>query len=88
MTEKQEITLILFTQNYPLSTIAKKQCVSLSTIRKRIKSISKHYSKELNNAIALRNVYKRNRDALRSTWILTPANILKLEEVGSIKQVF
>ena len=88
MTEKKEITLILFAQNYPLTTIAKKQCVSLSTIRERIKSISKYYSKEFNNAIALRNVYRRNRDALRSTWILTPANILKLEEADDIKQVF
>jgi len=88
MTKKQEITLILFTQNYSLPTIAKKQCVSLSTIRERIKSISKHYSKEFSSATVLRNVYKRNRDVLRNIWVLTPSNILKLEEVGDIKQVF
>lgn len=88
MTNKQKKTLLLFAQNYSLSIIAKKQCVSLSTIRERIKSISKHHSKEFNNAIALRNIYKRNRDALQSTWTLTPSNILKLEEVGGIKQVF
>ncbi len=88
MTEKQEITLVLFAQNYSLPAIAKKRCVSLSTIRERIKSISKRHSKEFSNALGIREAHKRTRDALRNTWVLTPSNILKLEEVGSIKQVF
>jgi len=68
MTNKQIETLVLFAQNYPLSEIAKKQGVSLSTIRQRIKLLSKkgsHY-KEFSNALALREVYKRNKDAIRN----------------------
>jgi len=64
MTDKQITTLILFAQNYSLQTIAKKQRVSLATIRERIKSLSRNHAKEFNNAVALREVYKRNKRAL------------------------
>ena len=66
MTNKQTTTLILFAQNYSLAIIAKKQKVSLTTIRQRIKALSKHHSKEFNNALGIRESYKRTRDALRS----------------------
>ena len=65
LTNKQTTTLVLFAQNYSLPTIAKKQRVSLSTIRERIRSLSKHYPIEFGNALDLRNVYKRNRDLVR-----------------------
>jgi len=67
MTDKQKITLVWFAQNYSLQTIAKKQGVSLATIRERIKSLSKHYPIEFANTIDLRNTYKRNRDNLKNT---------------------
>ncbi len=66
MTDKQKTTLILFAQNYSLQIIAKKQGVSLATIRERIKSLSKNHSKEFNNALGIRELYKRTRDALRN----------------------
>ena len=65
MTEKQKTTLILFAQNYSLDVIAKKQEVSLATIRERIKSLSKNYPKEFNNAAGVRMAYKRNRIAIK-----------------------
>ncbi|KKN73097.1 hypothetical protein LCGC14_0404060 [marine sediment metagenome] len=67
MTDKQITTLLLFAQNYPLQTIAKKQKVSLTTIRQRIKSLLKNHPKEFCNATALRNTYKRNRESIRNT---------------------
>ena len=67
MTSKQIKTLVLFAQNYSLQTIAKKQRVSLATIRERVKSLSKNYSKEFNNALSLRNSYKKIRDGIRNT---------------------
>ncbi len=67
MTNKQKKTLVLFAQNYSLQVIAKKQRVSLATIRERIKSLSRNYSKEFGNALALRDTYKRNRDLIRDT---------------------
>jgi len=66
MTRKQKITLVWFAQNYSLQTIAKKQGVSLATIRERIKSLSKHYPIEFANTIDLRNTYKRNRNNLKN----------------------
>ncbi len=66
MTNKQIKTLLLFAQNYSLQTIAKKQKVSLATIRERIKSLSKNHSRQFNNSLALRETYKRNRDAIRN----------------------
>jgi predicted DNA-binding protein YlxM (UPF0122 family) len=67
MTDKQTTTLILFAQNYSLQVIAKKQSVSLATIRERIKSLSKNHCKEFDNTMALRNSYKRLRDGIRNT---------------------
>ena len=66
MTNKQTITLVLFAQNYSLRIIAKKQRVSLATIRERIKSLSKNHSKEFGNALGIRESYKRTRDGLRN----------------------
>ena len=70
MTKKQQTTLLLFAQNYSLQVIAKKGGVSLTTIRERIKSLSKNHSKEFGNALALRDSYKRTqwgiRDATRN----------------------
>jgi len=80
MTKKQEKTLILFAQNYSLQTIAKKQIVSLATIRERIKSLSKNHPREFDNALALRETYKRNKDAIK--------NAAVLPDSGEIKQIF
>lgn len=66
MTNKQKKTLVLFVQNYSLPVIAKKQKVSLTTIRQRIKALSKHHSKEFNNALGVRESYKRIRDGIRN----------------------
>ena len=66
MTEKQITTLVLFAQNYSLPIIAKKMRVSLTTIRQRIKALSKNHSREFNNAIGVRESYKRTRDSLRN----------------------
>ena len=84
MTDKQTQTLLLFAQNYSLQTIAKKQGISLATIRERIKSLSKNHSKEFGNAAGLRNVYKRNRDALKYTQYLTG----DLDRFETMKQLF
>ncbi len=67
MTEKQIKTLVLFAQNYSLPIIAKKQKVSLTTIRQRIKALSKNHSKEFNNALGIRESYKKVREGLRNT---------------------
>ncbi len=66
MTKKQTTTLLLFAQNFSLQVIAKKQRVSLTTIRERIKSLSKNHCRELGNAVALRESYKRTRNGIRS----------------------
>ena len=66
MTEKQIKTIILFAQNYSLQVIAKKQQVSLTTIRERIKSLSKNHYREFGNALALRESYKRIRNSMRN----------------------
>lgn len=65
MTEKQTTTLVLFAQNFSLPVIAKRMRVSLTTIRERIKTLSKNHSIEFNNALGVRESYKRTRDALR-----------------------
>lgn len=65
LTTKQTTTLVLFAQNYSLRVIAKKQGVSLATIRERIKSLSENHSREFNNALALRETYKRNRESIK-----------------------
>jgi len=66
MTNKQKKTLVLFAQNYSLQSIARKQRVSLATIRERIKSLSKNHCREFGNALALRNAYKRNRESIKN----------------------
>ena len=66
LTKKQTTTLVLFAQNYSLPVIAKKMRVSLTTIRQRIKALSKHHSREFNNALGIREAYKRTRDAIRN----------------------
>ena len=84
MTNKQKATLVLFAQNYSLQTIAKKQRVSLATIRERIKSLSKIHPTELNNAANLRKIYKRNRESVRN---MEPLSSTSLNDDG-IKQLF
>lgn len=84
LTNKQIKTLVLFAQNYSLQTIAKKQRVSLATIRERIRSLSKNHSKEFNNALALRETYKRTRDAIRNSQNLTG----DIDRFETIKQLF
>lgn len=65
MTNKQKTTLILFAQNYSLQVIARKQGVSLATIRERIKSLSKNHPREFNNSVGLREAFKRARKNLK-----------------------
>ena len=67
MTTKQTTTLVLFAQNYSLYVIAKKQKVSLTTIRERVKSLSNNHSREFNNALGIRESYKKIRDGIRNT---------------------
>lgn len=67
MTNKQTKTLILFSQNYSLAVIARKQKVSLTTIRQRIKALSKNHQREFGNALGVRESYKRIRDGIRNT---------------------
>ena len=66
MTTKQTTTLVLFAQNYSLPVIAKKMRVSLTTIRQRIKALSNNHSREFNNALGIRESYKRTRDGIRN----------------------
>lgn len=82
MTNKQIKTLILFAQNYSLQVIAKKQGVSLATIRERIKSLSSHYPEVFTRTLALRDTYKRNRKSVRNT------KTLEISDEGIIKQGF
>ena len=84
LTKKQQLTLILFAQNYSLQTIAKKQGVSLSTVRERIKALSERHQKEFNNALGLRETYKRNRDKLKHIQYLTG----DLDRFETLKQLF
>ena len=77
MTDKQTQTLLLFAQNYSVASIAHKQRVSHSTIRERIKAISKSYSYEFSNAVSLREVYKNMRKAIINTRILLPTDDVK-----------
>ena len=67
MTNKQITTLVLFAQNYSLQSIARKQRVSLATIRERIKSLSANHSREFSNAVGVRESYKKIRDGIRNT---------------------
>lgn len=71
MTKKQIMTLVLFAQNYSLQIIAKKQMVSLTTIRQRIKTLSKNYQREFNNALGIRESYKRTREGIRNCEVNT-----------------
>lgn len=84
MTNKQQTTLILFAQNYSLQVIAKKQGVSLSTVRERIKALSEKHRKEFNNALRLRKIYKQNRDKLKHIQHLTGG----LDRFETLKQLF
>lgn len=84
MTTKQATTLVLFAQNYSLQTMAKKQKVSLATIRERIKSLSKNHSKEFDNAVGLRESYKRIRDGIRNAPDFSDFN----DDIGPIQKVF
>ena len=59
MTKKQTKTLLLFAQDYSVVAIAYKQKVSQSTIRERIKALSKSHPDEFDNAISLRRAYKK-----------------------------
>ena len=79
LTTKQTTTLVLFAQNYSLQVIAKKQGVSLATVRERIKSLSKNHPEEFGNALALRETYKRNRESVRDmkTLDISDENIIK-----------
>ena len=84
MTQKQIKTLVLFAQNYPLPIIAKKQKVSLSTIRERIKSLSINHPDEFNNALGLRNAYKKNYESIKQPHILTE----DMDGLDTIQQLF
>jgi len=83
MTDKQKTTLVLFAQNYSMLVIAKKQRVSLSSIRQRITSLSKNHSREFNNALALRDIYKKSRDAIKSPIVFSNSllNTLEIQEI-------
>lgn len=71
MTTKQTATLVLFAQNFSLQTIAKKQKVSLTTIRERIKALSRNHQREFSNALGIRESYKRTRNGIRDCEVNT-----------------
>jgi len=80
MTDKQIKTLILFAQNYSLKRIAKKQKISLSSIRQRIKSLSNNYPNEFERAVGIRRAYKNafsNVNKPISMENVNPADITK-----------
>ena len=79
MTTKQTTTLVLFSQNYSLVAIAKKQKVSLTTIRQRIKALSIRHQKEFNNAFGIRESHKRNRDAIKNPIVFSNSLLQTLE---------
>lgn len=66
MTKKQIKTLILFSQNYSVETIAHKLTVSHSTIKTRLNAISRNYKAEFANVLGVRESYKRIRDGIRN----------------------
>lgn len=66
MTTKQTATLLLFAQDYSIVAIACKQKVSQSTIRERIKALSKSHPDEFDNAVSLREAYKNTREAIKN----------------------
>ena len=79
MTTKQITTLVLFSQNYSLVMIAKKQKVSLTTIRQRIKALGIRHQKEFNRAFGIRESYKRTRDGIRNPIDFTNIQLQNLE---------
>ena len=67
MTKKQITTLLLYSQNYSMPKIAEQMGVCLTTIRQRLAALKVRHKREFNNALSIRGVYKRNRDAIRDT---------------------
>ena len=65
MTNKQKKTLILFAQNYGIPAIARKQEVAKSTIKTRLRQISKSYPEEFDTASAIRESYRRTKYRLK-----------------------
>ena len=59
VTDKQLETIKLFALGYGLNNIAKKQHVSTSTIRAKLKILAKRFPVEFSNACGIRNAYKR-----------------------------
>ena len=70
MTDKQTKTLLLFAQDYSVVAIAYKQKVSQSTIRERIKALSKSHPDEFDNAISLRRAYKKIKEDMKKPRVL------------------
>lgn len=65
MNSKQLTTLKYFALGYSLKSISYKENVSLSSIKRRIKSLAKYYPQEFYNACGIRNSYKRAKRNLR-----------------------
>lgn len=61
MTERQLNVIKLFAMGYGLDSIAKKQKVSTSTIRAKLKILAKRFPIEFDNACGIRNAYKRSK---------------------------
>ena len=71
MTNKQQQTLVLFAQNYSIPVIAKKQKVAITTIRTRLKQISKYYPNEFDNALSIRRVNKRLKRGIKYPGVIS-----------------
>lgn len=65
-TEKQKMCLILFAQAYPIHYIAEEQKVSISMIWERLQGLRINHPIPFTKALAIREVYKNDRDSIRN----------------------
>jgi hypothetical protein len=66
MTNKQTQTLLLFAQNCAIPIIAREQRVATSTVRTRLKQISKSYPAEFDNALSIRRANQRIKEGIKT----------------------
>jgi len=81
MTQKQINTLILFAMGLPFHKIARRERVSISTVRSRLKAINN--TNEYNKACSIRNSNKRLKYNIKN-----PLQISSIDAVNNIIQVF
>lgn len=82
MTDKQIQTLLLYAQNFSMPKISDRMGVCLTTTRCRLKALAKNHQREFNNALGIREVYKRTRDAIKQTKNFSDLNIGNIKSDG------